>query len=583
MRTQSIKNATGPGTRIVIFSLAFSILFIVIGVKSFYLQVFKGPWLSEKAAGQYERSYDSSGKRGTIYDKNMREMAVSIKVTSVAAHPGLIGDKKKAATLLGTALGANRNAIYQNLSSSKPFVWIKRHVSPKEERQVKELDIDGVVFKSEFSRFYPNKTLGAHVLGFTGVDGHGLEGIEFSYDAHLKGASTRFTVIKDALGRKFDAKENDEPHLDGNNIVLTIDSTIQYIVEQALEAAVTDFEAKSGMALVMDPKTGAVLAASSYPTFNPNAFWAYGRDTWRNRVITDSFEPGSTLKVFTAASAIHSGLCSPYSVFFCEQGNYRVGVNVVHEAGNHAYGWLSLQEIIKFSSNIGAVKVQELIGPKTLYNGLRNFGFGRETDIDCAGETSGSLSNYRDWTRIDGGAISFGQGISVSALQLVTAMSAIANNGTMMKPYLVQAITDLNGQLIQNTTPKIVGPAISPAAAKAMKDILGAVLETGGTGTNAIVDGYRVCGKTGTAQKVGSSGTYEKGRYMSSFIGFVPADDPALTVLIVIDEPKKRYYGGTVAAPAFKKIAQETLDYLDISPRNTPDIFRVSFDSEVKG
>jgi cell division protein FtsI (penicillin-binding protein 3) len=583
MRTYARQNAKGSGTRVIIFSLAFSILFIVIGVKSFYLQVFKGPWLSEKAAGQYERSFDSSGKRGTIYDKNLREMAVSIKVTSVAAHPDLVGDKKKAATLLSAALGANHNSIYQHLSSGKPFVWIKRHVSPKEEKQVKDLHIDGIVFKSEYSRFYPNKTLGAQVLGFTGVDGRGLEGIEFSYDTQLKGTSSRRTVIKDALGRRFDSKEDDEPHLDGNNIVLTIDCTIQYIVEQALEAAVTDFGAKSGMALVMDPKTGALLAASSFPTFNPNAFWVYGRDTWRNRVITDSFEPGSTLKVFTAASAIDSGLCSPYSVFFCENGNYKIGVNVVHEAGSHSYGWLSLQEIIKFSSNIGAVKVQELIGPKILYHGLSNFGFGRKTDIDCIGETSGSLSNYRDWSRIDAGAISFGQGISVSALQLVAAASAIANNGTMMKPYLVQAITDINGQLIQTTKPKSVGSVISPAAAKAMKDILTAVLEAGGTGINAIVDGYRVCGKTGTAQKIGPSGTYEKGLYMSSFIGFVPSDDPALTILVVIDEPKKRYYGGTVAAPAFKKIAQETLDYLDISPRNTPDIFRVSFDSEVKG
>ncbi len=583
MRTHARQNAKGSGTRVIIFSLTFSILFIVIGVKSFYLQVFKGPWLSEKAAGQYERSFDSSGKRGTIYDKNLREMAVSIKVTSVAAHPDLVGNKKKAATLLSTALGEKRDSIYQDLSSGKPFVWVKRHVSPKEEKQVKALNIDGIVFKSEYSRFYPNKTLAAQVLGFTGVDGRGLEGIEFSYDAQLKGESRRRTVIKDALGRKFDAKEDKEPHLDGDNIVLTIDCTIQYIVEQALETAVTDFEAKSGMAVVMDPKTGALLAASSFPTFNPNAFWAYGRDAWRNRVLTDSFEPGSTLKVFTAASAIESGLCSPYSVFFCENGNYRIGVNVVHEAGSHSYGWLSLQEIIKFSSNIGAVKVQELVGPKILYHGLSNLGFGRKTGIDCIGETTGSLSNYRDWSRIDAGAISFGQGISVSALQLVTAMSTIANNGTMMKPYVVQAITDINGQLIQNMKPKNAGPVLSSATAKAMKDILTAVLEAGGTGTNAVVDGYRVCGKTGTAQKVGASGTYEKGRYMSSFIGFVPSDDPALTILVVIDEPKKRYYGGTVAAPAFKKIAQETLDYLDISPQNPPDIFRVSWDSEVKG
>lgn len=581
MKTTTSKKKKGLKKRILVFSVTFSLLFVAIGVKLVYLQVFMGPWLSEKAASQYERSFKSLGKRGTIYDRNLREMAVSINVTSIGAHPDMIEDKKKTAKLLSRALDRDHNELLENLSSKKPFVWIKRHVSPKEEKQVRRLEIDGIVFKSEYSRFYPHKTLAAQVLGFTGIDGHGLEGIEIAYDASLKGDDRRFKVLKDALGRSFDMDGENPVDIDGNNIVLTIDCTIQYIAEQALEKAVTEYNGKSGMALVMDPKTGALLAVAHYPFFNPNTFWMYDRDTWRNRSITDSFEPGSTMKIYSVSAAIESGLCSPDSVFFCENGNYRIGPNVVHDAGNHAYGWLSLQEIIKFSSNIGAVKVEELVGPKVLYHGLRAFGFGRKTQIDCLGETTGSLSDYRRWTRIDAGTIAFGQGISVSAIQLVTAASAIANNGVMMKPYLVQAVTDANGGLVKSIGPEPLRRVVSESTAEAVKRMMITVIDADGTGSNAYIDGYTVCGKTGTAQKIGLSGTYEKGKYISSFIGFVPADNPALTIYVMIDEPKKKYYGGTVAAPVFKQIAREVLDYLGIPPEPEPDIFTVSWENGV--
>jgi len=569
--------------RVIIFGLMFSLLFIAIGVKSAYLQVYRGPWLSEKAANQYEKSFKSSGKRGTIYDRNLREMAVSINATSIAAHPRYIDDPKIAAKLLSNALDIDYNALYQKLSSKSPFVWIKRHVSPKEETAVRDSQLQGIVFKSEYSRFYPNKTLAAQVLGFTGTDGHGLEGVEFSYDTYLKGANTHLTVLKDALGRRFDAKQASSPDLGGNNIVLTIDCTIQYIAEKALEEAVTNFSAKSGIALVMDPKTGALLALAHYPFFNPNSFRKYKREIWRNRTITDSFEPGSTMKIFSAATAIETGICTPDTIFFCENGRYRIGKNVVHDAANHAYGWLSLQQVIKFSSNIGAVKIEELIGSESLYKGLRDFGFGEKANIDCLGETTGSLSYYKGWSRIDAGTISFGQGISVSAIQLITAASVISNNGILMKPYLVQAITDCNGRLIKKVAPQPVRRVVSEKTAQVIKAIMKTVVDSDGTGTNAALEGYPVCGKTGTAQKIGTTGTYEKGKYVSSFIGFVPLDNPVLTILVIVDEPRNRHYGGTVAAPAFKKIAHETLDYLNIPPTPKTDIYAVSWEEEVSG
>ncbi len=567
--------------RTLFYGLSFSSLFLIIGFKLVCLQVFEGSRLSEVAANQYERTFKSTGKRGTIFDKNLREMAISIDVTSIAVHPAQVKDKKKTARLLSKALGKNFNTLYRSLQSEKPFVWIKRQVNPTEEGKVRKLGLEGVVFKSEYSRFYPNRSLASQVIGFSGIDGHGLEGVEFSYDDQLKGQVIRQTALTDALGRRIDTGEKKEIVIDGNNIVLTLDSTIQYISEKALGKVIEEFGAKSGLAVVMNPLTGALLAVAHWPQFNPNAYREYDRSLWRNRVITDSYEPGSTMKVFCAAAAIDSDVCTPDSIFFCENGKYKIGPNVVHDAGSHSFGWLSLLEIIKYSSNIGAVKIEELIGPKVLYEGLSGFGFGQKTGIDCVGETPGSLTHYRKWTRIDAGTISFGQGISASPLQLISAISAIANNGVMMKPYLVQAVTDPSGGLIKNTVPSPIRRVVSEKTAKELKKILATVSEEGGTGTNAALEGYRVCGKTGTAQKIGKDGMYARGKYMSSFIGFVPADKPAISILVVLDEPGKRYYGGTVAAPAFREIAHETLDYLNIPPENKPDIYTVALKDEI--
>jgi len=560
--------------RVIIVGAIFTFFFIIIGVKAMYLQVFRCSWLSQKAADQYEVSFKSSGKRGTIFDRNLREMAVSIDVMSIAAHPTQIENSKSAAKLLSKALNIDRKILVKKLKSKKKFVWIKRKVTPKEAEAVKKLNMDGLDFIPEHKRFYPNKTLAAQLIGFTDIDDHGLEGIEFNYNDDLSGEAFQYKVLRDAHGRGFEAENMNGVSSSGKNLVLTVDSTIQYIAEKVLAETVEEFSAESGMAVVMVPETGAILALAHVPLFNPNALERFHRKIWRNRVITDPFEPGSTMKIFSAAAAIESGSSSPNSIFFCENGAYKMGRHIIHDT--HEHGWLSLQQIIKYSSNIGAIKFSAITGPEYLSNTLQNFGFGSKTGIDCPGETAGSLPPFRRWTKVDTGTISFGQGVSVSALQLIAATSAIANKGILMRPYVVQAITDHNGRLIKSFGPRRIRKVISEKTAGALSRIMQSVITEGGTGVNAALDGYSVCGKTGTAQKIDENGRYSYEKYVASFVGFAPVENPKIAVLVVVDEPKKQHYGSIVAAPAFKAIAQKTLDYMHIAPKRKTDKLMVS-------
>lgn len=566
--------------RTTLIGLFFTAIFAVIAAKAAYLQIYRSPWLSQKAADQYEKSFMSYGKRGSIFDRQLRPMAVSNDVTSIAAHPALIREQSRPAVQLAGKLNLSRRGVRQKLASAQPFVWIKRKVTPAEAQAVKDLNLKGIVFKTEQSRFYPNKTLAAQVLGFSGIDGNGLEGVEYIYDDYLKGSGRKLTVFKDALGREIASeKDTAEDRPSGKNVVLTIDCNIQYMVEKVLEQTVAAYSAKSGIAIVMVPRTGAILALAHVPLFNANAFSKYTRDQWRNRAITDPFEPGSTLKIFSAAAALESGAISSQSIFFCENGKYRIGRNTIHDT--HSYGWLTLQKIVKYSSNIGIVKVSESTGTEALYNTLSAFGFGEKTGIDCPGETAGSLLPYQRWSKIDAGAIAFGQGISVSAIQLITAVSAIANDGILMKPYIVQAITDENGALIKRSKPLPVRRAVSVETARMIKKIMMSVTDSDGTGPQAALNSYTVSGKTGTAQKTNEGGTYATGKYVASFVGFTPSEKPELAILIVVDEPRGSHYGGVVAAPAFRQIAQEALNHLNVPPDKNTETLRAAWDKGV--
>ncbi len=556
--------------RIYLIGAFFSVLYLIVGGKAFYLQVVLENKLSTQALSEYRKQMKCQGKRGTIFDTKYRELALSTNVVAIGAHPGRIDQKQKFARQAAVQLNTDQQDIFSNISQKRPFVWIERQASPIQAEALKSAGFPGLEFFPGYCRVYPNKVLAAQVIGFSGIDGDGLEGLEFYYDDYLKGNLQQWTVIKDALGRIFDRKDACALDYEGKNLIVTIDSTIQYITEKALKKAVEENNAKSGIAVVMVPQTGAVRAIAHFPTFNPNSHTMFPKEIWRNRVITDSFEPGSTLKVFVAAAALESGLCRQDSVFDCENGNYRIGRNTVHDT--HPYGLLTLYEIIKYSSNIGAVKVSEILGPQMLYDTLKKFGFGDKTGIDCPGETPGLLRHYEGWKRIDNATIAFGQGVSVSAIQLVSAVAAIANHGVLMQPRLVEAITDKNGEIIKSFPPREVRQAISPETAAIVTRMMNSVTTEGGTGTMAVPVGYDVCGKTGTAQKINSDGTYRNCDYNGVFVGFSPANDPQLAVLVVIDAPRKHHYGGLTAAPAFREIILESFNYLNIAPRQTDSL-----------
>ncbi|MDY6823684.1 MAG: penicillin-binding protein 2 [Thermodesulfobacteriota bacterium] len=577
--------------RIVLVGVIFTFLYLIIAARVVHLQVFQRDFLADKASREYKKTYVDTGKRGTIYDRNKTEMAVSIDTVSIGVHPRLIQETSKRkisdkTAAIAEVLNADYNDILRKLSADKTFLWLKRDATPAEEAAMKKLGFDrGVLeFIPERKRVYPNRTLAAQLFGFSGIDGNGLEGLEYACDNILKGPSVQRTMVRDAIGGGFSTDHQADPPAasDGNNIVLTIDSTIQCITETVLADTVRSFDAISGMAVVMAPHTGEVLAMANYPFFNPNTFGRYNESVWRNRVVTDSFEPGSTMKVFLAAGAIESGLCKPGTIFFCEQGAYRIHSHQIHDA--HSYGWLSLRQIVKYSSNIGAVKVSEMIGRQALWETLRGFGFGTKTGVRCPGETNGILSYYTRWTDIDTGSIAFGQGISVSAIQLVTALSAIANGGVLLKPHVVKKVVAPDGGLVRKIDVERVRRVISVNTARTIQSMMAGVTREGGTGERAAIEEYTVCGKTGTAQKLGEQGEYTDDEFIASFMGFAPAADPEIAVLVVVDAPQKSHYGGTVTAPAFRRIASETLNYLGVDPNhNNRDSLRVSIDKEVGG
>jgi cell division protein FtsI (penicillin-binding protein 3) len=402
------------------------------------------------------------------------------------------------------------------------------------------------------------------VIGFTGKEDVGLEGLELQFNDVLEGHSVTVRVRRDGTGRILDIDRKKQAELRGNDIVLTLDKKIQLFTETALEETVRKHQAKSGMALVMHPATGELLAMAHFPRFTPNNYNEFNPALFRNRAVTDAFEPGSTMKVFTAAAALEQGM-TPNSIFFCENGRYRIGRYTIRDT--HPHDWLTIDHIIAYSSNIGAAKIAETLGKNALHDCLTRFGFGDRTLVECPGEITGILMPPERWTRIDTGAISFGQGISVSAIQLITGISAIANNGLVMKPMLVKQIVSNTGEDLQVFHPTPVRQAITPRTAARIKHMMALAVQEKGTGTKAALAGYNVCGKTGTAQKVipGQKG-YAKNIYTSVFAGFAPHQNPQLAVLVVVDEPRNKYYGGDVAAPAFKSILAQSFNYLSIPP-----------------
>ena len=552
--------------RIIIVKLVMVLAIFLLGAKSFELQVFKAEGLNKKAENDYSKYITIKGERGQILDRNMNKLATSIDAISITACPAKIKNPEIVAKKLSQILNTDRKNLQQKLSTKRMFTWVKKKVPPAQAAQVKKLKIAGINFENDSKRFYPNKNLAAQILGFTGNNDKGLEGLEFKHNSLLEGKVAKLKIRRDGNGRVLNLDKNQMADIKGKSLVLTIDKKIQFLSERTLEQTVKTHRAKSGIALVMRPETGEILSIAHYPEFNPNNFKNYDNKIFRNRAITDAFEPGSTMKVFTAATALEKGFY-PQSIFFCENGTYKIGRFTINDT--HSHSWLSINQIIKFSSNIGTVKIAQTLGKKTLHNYLEKFGFGNKTQIALPGETSGRLIPYNSWSRIDTGSISFGQGISVSAIQLLSGISAIANDGKLMKPMLLKKIISNTGKTIRTYHPEVIRQVISKQTALHVKNMMGLVVENEGTGTKAAIDGFNICGKTGTAQKaLKNQKGYAKNRYTSVFGGFAPKNRPELAILVVIDEPTKKYYGGDVAAPAFKSIMAESFTYLNIAPEN---------------
>jgi len=546
-------------------ALLFAVVFVLTVGRAFYLQVLEKDRLVKLAEKQHQRIVALTPGRGAIYDQHNAPLAVSIEMDSCYAETRNLESLPDAAAKLAPLLGYSVGELQAKLKASRNFVWLSRRISPELAQKVRDLELDGIGFVKESKRFYPNSEVAAHVIGFTGTDPGGLEGVEKKYDSTILGNTGSLVTERDALGRDIDQKKGSEGKsgTKGNNVVLTLDKNVQYIAEKELAQAVQKNGAKGGIAIVMEPDTGRVLAMANYPTFNPNSYFKYGPGTLRNRAISDSFEPGSTFKILLVATALEDHVIRAGDSFNCENGSYSFSGRTIHDT--HHYGNLTVPEILKFSSNIGAAKIGARLGSERLYAGLTGFGIGEKSDIDLPGEAGGMLRQQAKWYGIDLATIAFGQGVTATALQIATAVSAVANGGNLMKPYLVDRIADDNGVVLQQFAPQVRRRVISAQTARTVAGMLEGVVNEGGTGTSAAVDGYRVAGKTGTAQKVDpATRGYSAKKRTASFVGFVPLEKPRLTILVVVDEPTTSPYGGVVAAPAFSAIAQQTLCYLKV-------------------
>ena len=559
--------------RILLFALIMAALLAVVVYRGYTLQAVDGPWLREMAEQQYLKKVKLPPRRGTIFDRHGSPMAVSVEVDSIYANARKVGSRAaEVARLLADALEVDSFRLQKQLSSRRYFVWIKRRVSPQEATRVKNLKIKGVYLTKESRRFYPNHGLGGSVVGFAGLDGKGLEGVELAKDSLLRGSPTQVSGLRDALGRSVLNKGTLNTADNGHDVYLTIDKYIQLQTEQAVAEAYLSVKEKGWVAAVVtDPRSGDILAMASAPTFNPNQFSKFPPSNWRNRALTDTFEPGSTLKIFSVGAALDLGLIKQNEMFYCEKGSWRLGRFVIHDS--HAYAGLDVAGILKKSSNICSAKIGFRLGKARLYARLRHFGFGKKTDVGLRGERAGVLRHPRRWSDVGLANIAFGQGMTTTVLQLTQALGAVGNGGVMMRPRLVRKVVGPRRGETDELTPR--GRRVMSAyTARVLRRMLSGVVEKGGTGEDAALDRYTVAGKTGTAQKVDPvTRTYGDDLYVASFIGLVPATRPRLAISVVVNEPDgKKHYGGEVAGPVFKRIALKTLRYLGVAPDRKPRV-----------
>ena len=551
--------------RLLFLLLLFTLVFLVIGARLVFIQVVQAKKYKNIALKEHVRRLELPPARGMIYDREGEEMAISVEMATVYATPYLIKDPRSVSAKLAPLLNMRKKRLLKKFGSDTGFVYLARKIDQKKAQKIQDLKIEGIGVVKESKRYYPIGSLAAQTLGFAGLDNKGLSGLELYYDKVLQGKPGQLIKEIDPLGRPIPGGVfKFSPSRSGKSVVLTLDRDIQYQAQQKLEKAVKDFGAKNGIAVVMNPKTGDIYALANAPSFNLNHFSQADEEILRNKAITDTFEPGSTMKVITAAAALEENIAQPQSPYYLPP-RIRVADRVIKEAHERGGRTFTLSQIVSKSSNVGAVILGIKLGKNKLYKYIEAFGLTEQTKVDFPGEVKGYTPPPDKWSGSSIGNIPFGQGLSVTPLQMIMAISTVANDGISVRPRLVSRIIENDGEtrvLKKDSGEKV----ISSQTAKEMRSILEkAVLE--GTGKAAQVPGYRVAGKTGTAQKPKKNGVgYEPGKYAASFIGFAPLRDPQIAILVIIDEPEKGMYGGTLAAPAFKEIMQFSLHHLRIAP-----------------
>jgi len=558
--------------RLGIAKILFLALFLVIGGRAIHLQVMQGDKLMRLGQRQHLKEWIVLPKRGALFDRTGEPLALSMESQSVYARPHRIHDADKLSHNLARILKLRVSEVKEKTTAEKPFVWVKRQVSSAEAEKIQALNADGIGMFYEPKRHYPQGQLAGQLIGFVGRDSEGLEGLELKYDDYIRGETGSSVAERDALGRRVLVQGVEGLQIPpGSDIHLTIDTSIQHMAEKELEAAILKYRAKAGVVIVVEPFTGEVLALANYPSFDPNHYTKHAAEHRRNRAVTDSFEPGSTFKTILAAAALEEGIVGKEDLFYCEMGKYPYAGKIIHDT--HPHGWLSFAKILQVSSNIGFTKVAEKLKKGRFFKYIEKFGFGEPTGIDVPGEVAGLVRKPEKWSAIDLATHAFGQGISTTPLQMVMAYAAIANGGFLMRPYVMRRAVGAKGEVLLENQPHVVRRVVSEKTATVLSAMLRDVTAEGGTGTMANVEGFDVAGKTGTAQKVDPvHGGYAAKKRVASFVGFVPANKPRLVALVLIDEPELNVYGGVVAAPAFRNIAQGALRHLAVAPKNAAPI-----------
>jgi cell division protein FtsI (penicillin-binding protein 3) len=554
--------------RLTITKVLFLVVTLVVGGRAFQLQVLQGDRLMRLGQRQHLKEWIVLPKRGAVIDRAGEPLALSLESQSVYARPHRIQNVDNVSRKLAGVLNLRVAEVKQKISAAKPFVWIKRQITSPEAEKIQVLNIDGIGMFYEPNRHYPQGQLAGQVIGFVGRDSEGLEGLELKYNDYIRGEAGSSVTERDALGRRVLIQGVEGLQIPpGSDIHLTLDTAIQHIAEKELEASILKYRAKAGVAIIVDPFTGEVLALANYPSFDPNLYNKQSADQRRNRAVADSYEPGSTFKTILAAAALEEDVVGKEDLFYCEMGKYPYAGKIIHDT--HPYGWLSFSKILQVSSNIGFTKVAEKLKKDRYFKYIEKFGFGRSTGIDVPGEVPGLLRKAESWSAIDLATHAFGQGISATPMQMVMAYAAIANGGFLMRPYVTQRVVSPQGEVVLENQPHVVRRVVSEKTAKQLASMLSQVTTEGGTGAMANIEGFEVAGKTGTAQKADPvHGGYSNKR-VGSFVGFVPANNPRLVALVLIDEPEGSVYGGVVAAPVFRNIAQGALRRMMVAPQKT--------------